>query len=106
MPKPEQLVSLAISEYLTIRGHMFKRNQSGMMFVKGPNRNYAIRMGEAGWPDLIGIEKGTGRFFGVEVKAGKNKTTPIQNEILARIRAMGGIAVVAYSVDDVIAAGL
>lgn len=63
-------------------------------------------MGAAGWPDLIGVEKGTGRFFGIEVKAGKNKPTPAQEEILLKIRSEKGLSVLAYSVDDVIAAGL
>lgn len=107
MPTPEQLVTLAITQYLNLRGHVFKRNQSGMTFIKGPmGKTRAIRMGEKGWPDLIGLEKGTGRFFGIEVKAGKNKATPEQEAMLHKIRFNKGIAVLAYSVDEVVAAGL
>lgn len=103
----EKEIQSAILEYLAIRGHVCKRNQSGMLFKDGN----AIRMGEAGWPDIIGCTNHTetlsaGRFFGIEVKTGYNKPTEAQLRILNNIKENGGLSLVAYSVDDVIKCGL
>ena len=43
-------------------------------------------------PDIICCHNG--RFIAIECKAGKNKTTPLQDAHIARIRAAGGVAVV------------
>lgn len=48
--------------------------------------------GMSGIPDIICCHNG--RFIAIECKAGKNKTTALQDAHLARIRAAGGIAVV------------
>ena len=46
-------------------------------------------MGRAGIPDVIGCLKGI--FFGIEAKAGKGKTTALQERELAKIHNAGGI---------------
>lgn len=97
----------AILDYLKIRGHLVKRNQSGMI----KKDSHFIHMGEKGWPDIIGIAGSRnaelyGKFIGIEVKLPKGKTTPAQEEILGEIRSRNGIAFVAHSLDEVIAAGL
>lgn len=48
--------------------------------------------GASGIPDIICCHNG--RFIAIECKAGKNKTTPLQDAHIARIRAAGGVAVV------------
>ena len=48
--------------------------------------------GMSGIPDIICCHNG--RFIAIECKAGKNKTTALQDAHLARIRAAGGVAVV------------
>ena len=48
--------------------------------------------GRAGIPDIICCVDG--RFIAVECKAGKNKTTEIQDRNLIAIKKNGGIAVV------------
>ncbi len=48
--------------------------------------------GMSGVPDIICCHNG--RFIAIECKAGKNKTTALQDAHLARIRAAGGVAVV------------
>jgi Holliday junction resolvase len=48
--------------------------------------------GMSGIPDIICCHEG--RFIAIECKAGKNKTTALQDAHLARIRAAGGVAVV------------
>ena len=52
----------------------------------------AGQFGRAGVPDIVGCLNG--KFFGIEAKAGKGKTTPLQDQQLAAIRAAGGIALV------------
>lgn len=53
---------------------------------------YQAGMGRAGIPDIIACFKG--RFLAIEAKAGKGKTTALQDRELARIHAAGGTAVV------------
>lgn len=49
--------------------------------------------GRAGIPDIVGCLHG--RFVAIECKAGKNKTTALQDRELERITAAGGFAFVA-----------
>jgi hypothetical protein len=48
--------------------------------------------GASGVPDIVGCYKG--RFFAVECKAGKGKTTALQDKNIAQIIAQGGLAIV------------
>ena len=50
-------------------------------------------MGRAGVPDIIGCYKG--RFIAIECKAGKGKTTALQDKELAAIFMAGGFIFVA-----------
>lgn len=58
--------------------------------------------GSSGVPDIVGCYRG--RFFGIECKAGKGKTTALQDKNLADIARAGGIALVVNedNVDDVL----
>ena len=53
-----------------------------------------------GIPDILGIYKG--RFVGIECKAPGGKPSEHQKRFLEIIREQGGIAILAYSVSDVI----
>jgi len=75
-----------------------------MMFSEYQGKRRAIKLGEPGWPDLIGMTK-EGRFVGIEVKARKGEVTPLQVAVIDRINASGGMAFVARSVDEVIEKG-
>lgn len=46
--------------------------------------------GRSGVPDIIGCYKG--RFFGIECKAGKNKTTALQDREISLIHDAEGVA--------------
>lgn len=48
--------------------------------------------GSAGTPDFLACHKG--RFIGIEAKAGKGRTTALQEANLQRIRDAGGVAIV------------
>ena len=96
--QPERAIQSAILQYLQLRGHLVWRNV---------NRGFKLSTGKwipsavVGVPDIIGLQKGTGKFIGIEVKANRNKLTEAQSEFLEHINSMGGIGLVAYSVDDV-----
>lgn len=55
-------------------------------------------LGRAGVPDLLVCHRG--RFFALEVKGPRGKTTPRQDLELMRVRMAGGVAVVVRSVED------
>ena len=48
--------------------------------------------GRSGVPDIVGCYKG--RFFAIECKAGKGKTTALQEREMGKINDTGGIAFV------------
>ena len=48
--------------------------------------------GASGVPDIVGCYKGN--FFAVECKAGKGKTTALQEKNIAQIKTTGGLAIV------------
>jgi len=48
--------------------------------------------GSSGVPDIVCCL--TGRFIGIECKAGKGKTTALQDKNLREIEAAGGVALV------------
>lgn len=53
-----------------------------------------------GGSDLIGFRKSDGKFIGIEVKVPGKKPTPEQLKFIAAVRKSGGLAGVAYSVED------
>lgn len=53
-----------------------------------------------GVPDLIACSP-DGKFVAIEVKAGRNKTSKLQDYHVEQILNRKGIALVAYSVEDV-----
>ena len=56
--------------------------------------------GDRGMSDMLFCSP-DGRFGAIEVKRKGNKPTPEQEEFLERVRRNGGIAVIAYSIDEV-----
>jgi len=112
----EAEVQKAIMAYLEMKGHLAFRINTGAFGFSYKGRKRFMRTAPKGFPDIIGVEKGTGRAFAIEVKRPavviegkkKHKSYPSkeQKEMLARFSSVGALALVAYSVDDVIDAGL
>lgn len=94
----------SILEYLRIKGHLCKRNNSGMAFGSHKGKKWVIRTGEAGWPDIEGILPG-GKYFGIEVKTKKGVLSESQKEMADLIHEKQGIWFVARSLEDVIQKG-
>lgn len=91
-----------IIQYLNFSGHLVQRTQSGM--VKVTNRygkQHMMKFAQAGTADVTGCSK-DGRFLAVECKIKPNKPTELQEQYLNEIAKRGGIAFVAYTLDDVI----
>jgi len=76
------------------------RNNSGALKdeTKRP-----VFFGKVGSSDILGLLPG-GRFICVECKSKKGKLSEKQKDFLAEVERLGGLAIVARSVDDVIEA--
>jgi len=62
-------------------------------------KTHGGRFGKKGIPDIVGCHKG--RMFAIEVKRPGGKATALQLHELKKIKAAGGIALVAESKDEV-----
>ena len=76
---PEKKVKAAVRKLLT---------RLGIYHFMPPG----MGLGRSGIPDIIGCYQG--RFIAIECKAGKGKTTALQERELAAIKAAYGFAVV------------
>lgn len=68
-------------------------DEIGAWYLKTISNGYQ----RAGVPDLLICYKG--RFLGVELKATRGRTTPLQEHELKCIRASGGFGMVLYPAD-------
>jgi hypothetical protein len=66
-----------------------------------PNSRRLVTFGVPGTPDICGILAPQGRFVGVEVKSAAGRQRPEQAVFERMVRAMGGIYILARSLDDV-----
>lgn len=91
-----------ICEWLNYNKCFAWRTNSGVFFLKNAQgKTRCVRASAKGTSDILGI-KPNGQFFAIEVKVGKNKPTSEQEEFLAKILKHGGLAFVAYSLENVI----
>lgn len=101
---PEAKVTKAIRTYLDAIGAHTLRTGAGVTSIEGRT----IQIGQAGQADLTvclpATPGGISAFCAIEIKAGKNKPSTLQARYLDKVRAVGGLAIVAYSADDVRAA--
>lgn len=98
---PEQAIQRAVVS------HLKQRATPGVFAWHTPNGGYrrpieaAIlkAMGTvAGIPDLLILKQGT--LFALELKAGKNKRTPIQEEVHDRLALAGAVVSTATGLDE------
>lgn len=71
-----------------------------MMRGKYKGKTWAVKLSRPGTADITGCSK-DGKFIAIECKIKPNKPTQLQEAYLEEIRKRGGIAIVAYSLDDV-----
>lgn len=93
----------AILDLIQFRGGVATRVNSGSAIFKRDGVVNVIKGAEKGTADIIaGIPRGGQLIYAaIEVKHGKNKLTFEQAAFLENVRSLGGIGIVAYSVDDV-----
>jgi penicillin-binding protein-related factor A (putative recombinase) len=99
--KPETQLVKDIRDYLHYRGAVTTRVNSGLTVLgsEKENNKRVIRNAEAGTADIIGCYQG--RYFAIEAKIKPNKPTPDQERFLESVREAGGLALVAYGLDDI-----
>ena len=103
MKKPlEKEIQKSILDYLKLKGYMAWKNSTVGIFNK-KSGGY-IPSQSVGAPDIFMLTKGV--FWGIEVKTPTGKLSDNQKHFGGNIKANGGKYLVAYSVDDVIKAGL
>jgi len=110
---PEKAIQAQILQYLAYSDVLAQRNNAGMLRASyitkaGAVHDRMVKLGTAGWPDVIGMLGTTygshaGQFLGIEVKRPGNKPTEIQTMKLDQITEYGGLAFLAWSLDDVVA---
>lgn len=106
-PKPapplESAIQKAILDYLRFRGHLGVRfNNIPVTTPEG--RKIPVR--QPGVSDILGCQKGTGRFFALEVKRPGKEPSLAQSGFLSSVIAAGGIGAVVVSVEEVQRLGL
>lgn len=95
--RSEQSLVNEIIYLLKLKGHFVWRQNTGSMYSKD---NRFIRFGFKGVSDILGISN-DGKFIAIECKIKPNKPTQFQLDFLDEIRQRDGIAIVAYSIDDI-----
>lgn len=90
-----------IVQWINLSGGYAWRMNVGSFPLMGKNgKQRWFRAGVKGMADILGVWEG--RMLACEVKVGRNKPTPQQKDFLEEIHNRGGIAFVAYSLDDTI----
>lgn len=98
--KEQDLVN-AILDWFHLHGAWAMRVNSGTQVLEDhQGKRRIFRGAPKGTSDILACWPG-GLFMAVECKMPGNTTTPAQDDFLATIRDIGGLAVVAYSIDDV-----
>jgi hypothetical protein len=96
MKTPEGAVVKSCLDYLKLRGAYVWRNNTGALRDK---KDRPVFFGKVGSSDIIGLLPG-GRFIAVECKVPGGRLSEHQIEFLKDIERMGGLAVIARSIDD------
>lgn len=100
--KPEQDLSnairLAVGSLPYVR--IWRNNVGTMRDSRGIPVTFGLAIGSA---DLIGIVAPHGRLLSIEVKRPGGRVTPEQEHWIEIVRAFGGVAGIARSVDDAMA---
>lgn len=94
----EQPIQKAILDYLRLRGILAWKNSNVGIFNR--KTGAYIPSHTRGVSDILGVLPG-GRFLAIEVKAKYRKPTEEQYAFMENINKRGGLAFVAYSIDDV-----
>lgn len=92
-----ELTKTIIFDMYWVRGGVAYRINNGATYDQ-KLKTYRKGVQRRGIPDIIGIIDG--RFFGIEVKIGKDRQSEYQKEIEEEINKVGGVYFIAKSYDD------
>ena len=96
----ESELQRTILEYLRLKKFLVFKHRNVGIFRKDTGKYIPLPEVERGIADIIGCTK-EGQFLACEVKIKGNKATPAQLEFLKDVERHGGIAVLAFSLDDI-----
>lgn len=102
LPVAERDILKACLDYLTLRRIPAWRSNTGATVAEYKGRKRLIRYGVKGHGDIAGILPG-GRALFIETKRPGKQPTEAQEAFLANVRAVGGVALVVHSLDELIA---
>jgi VRR-NUC domain-containing protein len=109
-PKEREIQKAILSFLSTVPGVVVWKTGGGMFRMEHKGKMRMVRMGHRGVSDIVGWHSRAwpyqpiARFLAIEVKRPNRYPTMEQTVFLERVRAAGGIAIVARSVADVVAA--
>ena len=98
----EQDIQRSILDYLALKRFVAVKYHS-TVGVAREGQYVPIKTGTKGTADILACAP-DGRFWAIEVKRKGGRATPEQLDYLARVRANGGVGIIAFSIDDVVAA--
>lgn len=98
----EQYIQKQILDYLRWKGiPCYKHQNAGIRKLDGSYIPPTSLPHTRGVSDIIGCIPKSGRFLAIEVKRPGGRLTPEQQQFIDTINQNGGLAFVAYSVDEV-----
>jgi hypothetical protein len=98
---PENAVKKAVTNWLTLHGIPWDRQQAGALKVKAPTgREYYVHLAHEGASDIVACLPPYGRFVAIETKQAKGKQRGAQARYQHNIEKAGGIYVLAKNIDD------
>lgn len=98
----EQEIQRTIIDYLKIKKYVVFKHRNVGIYKQDTGSYIPLPCGEKGISDIIACSP-TGVFTAIEVKKRGGKPSPDQLDFLARVKANGGVGILAYSLDDVLA---
>mgnify|MGYP001559777725 CR=1 FL=1 len=96
----ESHIQKAILDYLKLKGILCFKHRNVGIYKKDTGKYIPLAYGEKGIADILGCTP-DGRFIACEVKVPGKKPSPDQVVFLDKVKKQGGIAILAYSLDDV-----
>jgi len=92
-----ELTKTVVYDFVTVRGGAAYRINNGAVY-DAKRKSYRKGSVRKGVPDIIGILHG--RFFGIEIKYGKDRQSADQRTVQLEIEQAGGVYFIAKSYED------
>ena len=97
----ESEIQKSILDLLRLKRCLVFKHRNVGIFKQSTGTYIPLAFGEKGISDIIGCTP-SGRFLAIEVKKPGGRVSPEQQEFINNVNRLGGIAILAFSLDDVI----